>query len=280
MNEIEKTVGERQEDNLATSILSKMPEFNDFRQQVREKMQKRTDFVADNYSVPVGCKDALNTIRDRRVNNPINEEYKNLYDARIRVLEGECSPKNIAEKYGDAVEDVGTSLAALNFVITRFMPPTDLINSNSRGSRYFGYDNDPEPYEYFYNELPDVMSRHFSDKVPEDERKMFGSIINKVSSNWNYLPDSNNGDKQELTDDEEDLIVKYYSDALKEAGHSYELFEQEHGDLITKDAAIDGIMQAIQYDGTSSMASDYEMGLYKRIMEKLKTSMGESSEQQ
>lgn len=264
--------GEASNSDFPSDILSEMPDFQEHMQRLKAEKAARAEFVADDYDAPIGQKDAISNIHFKLDNLPSNfgqknQEYVNLYMTRIKVLEGECSPKAIAERYGDVIEGAGTSLKAMNFIISRYMPAE--ISINNKGTRYSAYDNQPEPYEYFYTELPSVIEKHFSDTILDADKKDFSNVINKIYNSWNNT-DTVAESENELSDREEELLSRYYADALKESGYS---FEQAKGGVLTKDAAMDGIIGLLKESSRDSMSSPYELRLYGKIMKKVEEQM-------
>lgn len=109
----------------------------------------------------------------------------------------EWSPYAIADKYGDKVEQYGISLADINLVTSRFV-----MNS----------------YERFCMMLPNIIERHFSDTVPEDDKNTMASIVRAISEKMRTPPeerDSRFFDERSLSDKECNYIANLAINEIK-----------------------------------------------------------------
>lgn len=144
-------------------------------------------------------------------------------------------------------------------------------------------ENESQPYEYFCENIPSVIERHFSENIPEEHKQMMGSIIRKYIShedNWeNYLEylqeinpttDAQKPEEINFSDEEVELLAREYADANKAVGNSINkiYLDDLRGGSTTGDKLLDGLMYGI-YGGPNFDAalSIHDSKIGKRMKE-------------
>lgn len=172
-----------------------------------------------------------------------------------KIIGGEWSPTRIEEQYGDKVEKYGISLADINAAM-------------AHRSAY----DDEYPYDIFCRNLPNIIEKHFSDQVSEENKKTMASIVRKISHDRLYDFNEDTTDQPTptlLSEQESDFIAKLFVDANKAKGRSVEdvcnyknLRGEKHIsvdlDVKTDDLLLDGIINNLDYFSRSKY--QYEGG--------------------
>lgn len=131
----------------------------------------------------------------------------------MEKLTGDWRPDVIADKYGDEVEKYGISLADVNVLLGFIRPCIENQSSVDMGSSY----------DFFCRGLPNVIEMHFSDKTPEKEKELMGSIVRKaeqlIADKTYFLYIWGNSSKGPvLSDEESDYIVKKVIETIADDG--------------------------------------------------------------
>lgn len=186
---------------------------------------------------------------------------------------GEWDPEIIAEKYGNQVEKYGISLADISHILSKSHSSEEkTINP----SKLFP--------EYFCENIPNVIERHFSENVDDKHKQLLSTIIRKEveydrnrSDYWKKLranPDLENKiqepEKAELSEEEAEFLAKEYVNANKEVNKSPNMYVFRYHGMpaieATNDKLLDGIMCGI-YDFYANEFRYQKVG--KKIMEYL-----------
>ena len=202
-----------------------------------EKEKSRYEFVLSMYGADVSGEHpaSFELVRDLGMRNGTNYSSREMSQETQQKIENEWSPIEIEKKYGDSVEEYGVSMSELYYVTVR-------MNSEAKEA-------EGGHYGYFCDKLPGIIDRHFSEKVSEEEKKLFASIIHKCSGWYDE-----NGDMAEhrqnhnLNDEELNLFAKYVYDPQGNVGW---IGKDEQGDyrgyVPTGDGLVDGMMETFDY---------------------------------
>lgn len=202
------------------------------------------------------------------IENEIEKGKKDLQEAQRKMIVGEWNPNRIAEKYGSRVEKYGVSLADINDILSE----RSLVDYTKSPEKLRRQLNTPQ-YEYFCEEIPNIIEKHFSDDVSEEHKTMLASVIKKYEQReydmQRYLDNSEVAHKTErpadievyLSEEEIDFLAKEYSEASVAAGNSSK--DVCSGGL-TDDEFLDGLMYSLYPDPLD----DYMSSKMKKKIEK------------
>lgn len=223
---------------------------------INEKAQKMESEGASIESFRDLLKQALQSLEEAyNINEETINKQHNLYISKDRI-ENDFRPYKIEEKYGDEVEECGISLSDINrILLDSYRADKPSIVSNGLFFTPLNENSKIEPYEYFCENLPNVIEKHFSNNVSADHKQKISSIIEKIIQNDDeyYRRDfcqMHHGDEVSfkdladvnLSESEIDFLAKEYGKANKEAGNNHINLDKMRGGTTTNDKLLDGIM--------------------------------------
>ena len=218
----------------------------------------------------------------RRRVHEAKEFLERTKEVEDRIENGDWNPGIIAEKYGPQVEKYGVSLADVNRVLRESWSVDD-PSLASNGMVFIPIKNESQPYEYFCENISDVIDKHFSENTPEEQKEMMGSIIRKYVKHENdkdrYIKQLEEGtstteikepEEVDFSEGEIDFLAKMYADANKAAGNSLNriYLDNLRGGSTTDDKLLDGIMYGL-YGGPNfdSALSIHDSKIGKKMKE-------------
>lgn len=195
---------------------------------------------------------------------------------RVQAIK-KLDPRKIEREYGAQVEEWGVSLADVNRVL-EYGYHAD--NPYGFGIMLGHEDTSTTPYEYFCNNLSNVIEKHFSDRISTDHKQMMSSVIEKIthcddeSMRQAYYSgdfseeeirtrygDSRLRREVDFSESEIDFLAKTYSEANKNVGNSFNdirIIAGGHGTK-TDDKLLDAIMYRV-YKGDNVKFHNSEIG--------------------
>ena len=228
-----------------------------------ETRQKLQDYASQFRENGVSIESAFSLIEDlAKISDESNHELSN-EKRRIRLY-AEFEPSNIEKKYGPQVEECNISLADINRIL----------------EQGYNYQSDAgTAYEYFCENLPNVIEKHFSDDIPVDHKQIMGSIIGKIiqSEDETYRRGyfhKQYGDEPlskdieaDFSDDEIDFLAKEYSEANKKIGNNFDdiRIATDHDSTMTNDKLLDSVFIHEFWDGDVDKFRNSKIG--KRMKE-------------